>query len=117
MDGEYEPYINAALYVAGSLLVVFILDRLLRRRGAQLTQAVVRGELSQETDTRLRFLRRLLYAVIVLIGCVTASMIPAMKFASVWRAAKPRMAAAIAPEASRSFGITIRWSPGVRRKV
>ena len=34
------------------------------------------------------------------IGWVTASMIPAMKFASVWRAAKPRMAAAIAPEAS-----------------
>jgi hypothetical protein len=27
-------------------------------------------------------------------------MIPATKFASVWRAAKPRMAAAIAPEAS-----------------
>jgi hypothetical protein len=28
-------------------------------------------------------------------------MIPAMKFASVWRAAKPRIAATIAPEASR----------------
>ena len=28
-------------------------------------------------------------------------MIPAMKFASVWRAAKPMIAAAIAPEASR----------------
>jgi small-conductance mechanosensitive channel len=37
-----------------------------------LTQAVVRGELSQETDTRLRFLRRLLYALIVLFGCVLA---------------------------------------------
>ena len=34
------------------------------------------------------------------IGWVTASMIPATKFASVWRAAKPRIAAAIAPEAS-----------------
>ena len=30
-----------------------------------------------------------------------ASMIPAMKLASVWRAAKPMIAAAIAPEASR----------------
>ena len=33
-------------------------------------------------------------------GWVTASMIPATKLASVWRAAKPRIAAAIAPEAS-----------------
>src|SRR5215218_5836595 len=33
-------------------------------------------------------------------GCVTASMIPATKFASVWRAAKPSTAAAIAPDAS-----------------
>ena len=32
----------------------------------------MRGELSQETDTRLRFLRRLLYAVIILIGCTLA---------------------------------------------
>ena len=31
---------------------------------------------------------------------MTAIMIPATKLASVWRAAKPRMAAAIAPEAS-----------------
>ena len=33
-------------------------------------------------------------------GCVTASITPATKLASVWRAAKPRIAAAIAPEAS-----------------
>ena len=33
-----------------------------------------------------------------------ASMIPATKFASVWRAAKPMIAAAIAPEASRLRG-------------
>ena len=37
-------------------------------------------------------------------GCVTASMIPATKLASVWRAAKPRIAAAIAPEASSERG-------------
>src|SRR3954447_21979002 len=34
-------------------------------------------------------------------GCVIASMIPATKLASVWRAATPMIAAAIAPEASR----------------
>ena len=72
MDAQYEPWIRAAAYVVGSLLIVFVLDRFLRRRGQMLTQAVVRGELSQETDTRLRFLRRLLYALIVLFGCTLA---------------------------------------------
>jgi small-conductance mechanosensitive channel len=72
MHGEYEPWIRAAGYILGALLVVFLLDRFLRNRGQTLTQAVVRGELSQETDTRLRFLRRLLYAVIVLFGCALA---------------------------------------------
>ena len=42
------------------------------------------------------------------IGWVTASMIPAMKFARVWRAAKPRMAAAIAPEASSEAASSLR---------
>ena len=36
-------------------------------------------------------------------GCVIASMIPATTLASVWRAAKPMMAAASAPEASTLF--------------
>jgi small-conductance mechanosensitive channel len=72
MEAQYEPWIRAAAYVLGSLLIVFVLDRFLRRRGQMLTQAVVRGELSQETDTRLRFLRRLLYALIVLFGCTLA---------------------------------------------
>ena len=72
MDGEYEPWIRAAVYIAGAFLVVFVIDRVVFHRGAQLTQAVVRGELSQETDTRLRFLRRLLYAVIILFGCALA---------------------------------------------
>src|ERR1044072_8451046 len=38
-------------------------------------------------------------------------MIPAMKFASVWRAAKPRIAAAIAPEASR---LVASWETPVK---
>ena len=42
------------------------------------------------------------------IGWVIASMIPAMKFASVWRAAKPRIAAAIAPEASSDAASSLR---------
>ena len=40
-------------------------------------------------------------------GCVTASMIPATKLASVWRAAKPSTAAAIAPDASSEAAIRL----------
>ncbi len=39
-------------------------------------------------------------------GCVTASITPATKLASVWRAAKPRIAAAIAPLASSERAIS-----------
>ena len=55
-----------------SLLVAFLLDRALARRGMKLAQAVARGEISPETDTRLRFVRRLVYAVIILIGVAIA---------------------------------------------
>jgi small-conductance mechanosensitive channel len=37
-----------------------------------LAEAVTRGELSPETDTRLRFVRRLVYAIIVLLGIAVA---------------------------------------------
>jgi small-conductance mechanosensitive channel len=71
-DSATEQWIYAAIYVGGALVLVFLLDRVLRRRGRRLTEAVVRGEISQEVDTRLRFLRRLLYAVIILTGFALA---------------------------------------------
>ena len=51
---------------------MFVLDHFFKRGGRRLAQAVTRGELSQEVDTRLRFLRRLLYALIVLFGVAVA---------------------------------------------
>ena len=41
------------------------------------------------------------------IGCVIASITPATKFASVWRAAKPMIAAATTPEASMLAAIRL----------
>jgi small-conductance mechanosensitive channel len=74
MDDEVgtTQWILAAVFVAGALLVAFVLDRILARRGHALAQAVSRGELSPETDTRLRFVRRLVYAAIVLFGVALA---------------------------------------------
>ena len=67
-----DDWVNAGLAIAGALLVVFLLDRLFKRRGKQLAEAVARGELSQEVDTRLRMLRRILYALIIAIGVANA---------------------------------------------
>ena len=41
-------------------------------RARRCAEAVTRGELSPETDTRLRFVRRLVYAVIILLGVAVA---------------------------------------------
>jgi small-conductance mechanosensitive channel len=65
-------WIVAILAIAGSAVLALALDRALSRRGDRLAQAVARGEISPETDTRLRFIRRLLSVVIVLIGVAIA---------------------------------------------
>jgi small-conductance mechanosensitive channel len=64
------------LYAGGTLLVAFaiafIVDRAFQRRASRLAEAVTRGRLSREADTRLRFVRRLVYVTIVLIGAALA---------------------------------------------
>jgi small-conductance mechanosensitive channel len=70
--GTTQPWILAAVFVGGALLLAFALDRALARQGRALTEAVVRGEISPATDTRLRFVRRLACAVIVVVGIALA---------------------------------------------
>jgi small-conductance mechanosensitive channel len=74
MDDEVgtTQWILAAVFVVGAVLIAFVLDRVLARRGRAVAQAVARGEISPETDTRLRFVRRLVYAAIVLFGVALA---------------------------------------------
>jgi MFS family permease len=67
-----ERWIYAGISIALALLLAFVVDRLLSKRGEQMANAVVRGELSAATSTRLRFVRRLVYAVIILIGVALA---------------------------------------------
>src|SRR5215213_4011263 len=78
-----EQWVNAGVAIAVALIVAFVLDRALARRGRALAEAVTRGELSPETDTRLRFIRRLVYAVIILLGVAVAL----SNFASISRVA------------------------------
>jgi small-conductance mechanosensitive channel len=65
----WEEHGTAVLVAVGAIVVAFILaqlvDRALSRRGARLAATMT---LSRETETRLRFVRRAIYAVILLIG-------------------------------------------------
>jgi small-conductance mechanosensitive channel len=67
-----ERWIVAGVAVLLALVLAYVVDRMLSRRGEQMAAAVVRGDLSASTATRLRFIRRLVYAVIVLFGVVVA---------------------------------------------
>jgi small-conductance mechanosensitive channel len=65
-SGKVEALAALALAIA----LATLLDRWMTRRGSRIAQAVLRGELSAEVNTRLRFLRRLLFALIVSVGVV-----------------------------------------------
>jgi small-conductance mechanosensitive channel len=67
-----QSWASVAIPIAVALLVAFVLDRVLTRRGRDLAKTVIRGDISPETGTRLRFIRRLLDAVIILLGVAIA---------------------------------------------
>ena len=52
--------------------MAFVVDRLLARQGRRIAETMLRGGISRQADTRLRFVRRLVYATILLIGVATA---------------------------------------------
>jgi small-conductance mechanosensitive channel len=60
--------ITAIATVVVAFVIAELVDRALSRRGRRLAGAVAGGELSPVADTRLRLLRRLIFATIVLIG-------------------------------------------------
>jgi small-conductance mechanosensitive channel len=68
-DGDWRIAVGA---IVVALVLAFIVDRAFSRRAGRLTEAVARGHLSRETATRLRFIRRVIYAVILLIGVAIA---------------------------------------------
>ena len=69
---DNSDVITAALAILLAFLAATLLDRYFARRGDKLAAAVSRGEVSPVLDTRLRFLRRLIYAAILLLGIAIA---------------------------------------------
>jgi small-conductance mechanosensitive channel len=69
---ETGTWIEAGVYVAVAIGLAELIDRALSRRGRKLSMAVAGGDLSPVATTRLRLVRRLIFAVIVLIGLALA---------------------------------------------
>lgn len=65
---EHADKVEAVGALVLTVIVAIALDRWLAHRGQKIAAAVLRGEISPEVDTRLRFLRRLLFALIILVG-------------------------------------------------
>lgn len=68
----YGDEITAVVTIVLAFAVAQAVDRTFAKRQGRLTQVVAGGESSAAVDTRLRLLRRLVYATIVLVGLALA---------------------------------------------
>jgi small-conductance mechanosensitive channel len=69
---RYDDELTALASIVVALVLAAVLDRVFVRRGRALAAAVGRGELSPVAETRLRFVRRLVSTVIVVLGVLIA---------------------------------------------
>jgi small-conductance mechanosensitive channel len=77
---ETRDWVTAGVTVAIAVFVAELVDRALSRRGKKLSIAVAGGDLSPVATTRLRLVRRLVFALIILIGlALAASQFPSVK--------------------------------------
>jgi small-conductance mechanosensitive channel len=70
--GRHDHQLTAVASVILAVLLALLADRALSRRGRKLAATALGGRLSPVADTRLRFLRRLIDATIVVIGIAIA---------------------------------------------
>ena len=72
--------ITAVVTLVLAFVLARVVDRALLRRGRRLTEVVSGGGLSPVTDTRLRLVRRLVFATIIVLGVALAlAQFPAVK--------------------------------------
>src|SRR3954452_1965088 len=69
---RYGNDITAVITLLVAFAVAYAVDRALQGRAARLAAAVAGGELSPVVDTRLRFLRRVAGAYVILVGLALA---------------------------------------------
>jgi small-conductance mechanosensitive channel len=66
-------WIDAGIAIAVAIVIAQLVDRVIAKRGTVVGEMVTRGELSPATQTRLRLVRRLVSALILLIGAAIAA--------------------------------------------
>jgi small-conductance mechanosensitive channel len=69
---EHRNTVTAIITLVATFVIASLVDRAISRRGARLREVVGRGELSPVASTRLRLVRRLVYATIIVIGVALA---------------------------------------------
>jgi small-conductance mechanosensitive channel len=67
-----DNWISAVIALSLAVLLAVLVDRWFVARGRALAGRVMRGGISQQADTRLRFIRRLTWLIIILIGVFAA---------------------------------------------
>jgi small-conductance mechanosensitive channel len=70
---ETSAWIDAGIAMAVAIVIAKIVDRLIAKRGESVSEFVARGELTPTARTRLRLVRRLTTAVILLLGAAIAA--------------------------------------------
>jgi small-conductance mechanosensitive channel len=68
-----DNWISAGVAIAVAFVAAQLVDRAISKRGTRVGELVTRGELSPATQTRLRLIRRLVYALFLLIGFAIAA--------------------------------------------
>jgi small-conductance mechanosensitive channel len=110
MSGDdLSRVLTAAGTIVFVLVLVWVVDRAFRRRGRQMAERVTGGQLDPVLQTRLGFIRRLILALIVVIGVATAmSQFTALdRFAASVLASGAIAAAVIGFAAQQSLGNVI----------
>ena len=69
---DHGDEVSAAITVVMTLLVAFLVDRLVIGRGARVAERFGDGTVSRSTSTRLRVVRRLVFVAILVIGFALA---------------------------------------------
>jgi len=93
----HADWFSAAITMVVAFVIATIVDRVLRGRIVRAT--VQRAGVSREADTRLRFVRRMIYATILLIGAAVAL----SYFASIARLAASLLASGVIAAAVVGF--------------
>jgi small-conductance mechanosensitive channel len=88
---DNDQWIIAALTLAVAGVVAFLVDRAFQRRAHRVAAAITRAEVSREAETRLLFVRRLVYSGILLTGAVIAL----AQFEGAWRIAASVLASGV----------------------